>query len=195
MATRSRPGSGEFRCSAVTFRCISVALVCHGLDRFGAAGHPCVGRRSMGRRSASPASTAESATKAVSPSHSHQRSPRRRRLRLPHGRRGWPRPIPSGSPQRPQTIRPDRLRSAFTDQLPQLGQAIAPGIPIATEVMLTDGAIPRRRFRSASPLPLPCQQPGPYVRNRGSAPGGRSATGSSAIRSKSAKSNPGPTQQ
>jgi hypothetical protein len=33
-------------------------------------------------------------------------------------------PIPRGLPQRPQTRRPERPRSAFTAQLPQSGQAI-----------------------------------------------------------------------
>ena len=35
-------------------------------------------------------------------------------------------PMPRGLPQRPQTRRPERLRSAFTAQLPQSGHAIAP---------------------------------------------------------------------
>ncbi len=35
-------------------------------------------------------------------------------------------PSPNGEPQRAHTIRPARLRSALTAQLPQLGQAMAP---------------------------------------------------------------------
>jgi len=47
----------------------------------------------------------------------------------PEPRRAAPRcrdglPRPSGLPQRPQTIRPESPRSAFTDQLPQSGHAI-----------------------------------------------------------------------
>jgi len=72
------------------------------------------------------ANTAERATRAVRPAQSNQR-----RWRQPRPRPAEERRIesasrcPKGWPQRAQTIRPDRLRSARTAQLPHFGQAIA----------------------------------------------------------------------
>lgn len=72
------------------------------------------------------ANTAEKATKAVSPDQSSQRRWRQPRPLPGEDRRlGSFTRCPKGWPQRPQTIRPERLRSARTAQLPHFGQAIA----------------------------------------------------------------------
>jgi hypothetical protein len=63
--------------------------------------------------------------RAANPSHSGGH-PSRDRCGLQGRQRVRPldAPMPNGLPQRPQTRRPERLRSAFTAQLPQSGQAI-----------------------------------------------------------------------
>jgi hypothetical protein len=64
---------------------------------------------------APPASKATRTTPIVGLPPVQRPSPGRRR----------PAPIPRPLPQRPQTMRPERLRSAFTAQLPHSGHAIA----------------------------------------------------------------------
>ena len=100
----------------------------------GLAGLPCPdgvscrlggrGTRSAGD-GARAASRAETPTNPVNPSQTRQRlgktsAGRRRRLRV----RLAEAPRPRGWPQRAQIMRPARARSAFTAQLPQLGQAM-----------------------------------------------------------------------
>ena len=101
-------------------------------------GHPCP-RDEPGSRlgtslgpgvGACAARATDTPTTVTKAHHNRQRlgkaKPHRRPIRL-EGRDGTP--CPKGAPQRAQTIRPARLRSAFTAQLPQLGQAIGATSP------------------------------------------------------------------
>ena len=89
-------------------------------------------------------------------------------------------PIPKGLPQRPQTRRPERPRSAFTAQLPQSGHAM-PNVlqPLNTPIQSWSD-----RWLMGAPQ-----------RKSSRAPGGCSGGGRSPSNSKSAKAKPGPTQQ
>jgi len=93
-------------------------------------------------------------------------------------------PIPRGLPQRPQTRRPERPRSAFTVQLPQSGQAM-PTVPHPLKT-------PIQSWPDWSPMGAPLTG-APSSSSR--APGGCSRDGRSPSSSKSAKSKPGPTEQ
>ena len=76
-------------------------------------------------------------TKASNAHQSRQRRGPTQAHRLPTRLdEGWRPAIPSGEPQRAHTMRPARLRSALTAQLPQLGQAMAPH-PLKSKSMLT----------------------------------------------------------
>jgi DNA polymerase V len=92
------------------------------------------------------ARAAEIPTKATSAPQSRQRrgKPRLHPLLARPDEAGLD-PSPNGAPQRAQTMRPARLRSAFTAQLPQLGQAIAPRT-LESSTMLT----PANRYTCTS---------------------------------------------
>jgi hypothetical protein len=111
----------------------------------GLEGHPCLDGRAGSNSGPSlgpglgacAARAAEIPTKATRAHQSRQRLGRPKRHRLPvRLDDAWRAASPNGEPQRAQTMRPAKLRSALTAQLPQLGQAIAPH-PLESMSMLT----------------------------------------------------------